>query len=795
MRRYLLLLYSLLLSLIPLGSMAQKASENVLSFTTSTEPGKKISLIIVAEEPVIMDGLKDTVTAPWWFDYTLTKSTVTITGNVRTFSGAFAGLTQFSAANNKALEELTLSYNRNLTSVDITGCSALTKVQCSTIGLNKSGLDALIASLPDATGRKYKPIFSPHKYDTGPTELNWDIESIRAVNAKGWRFFGDYTRDLTDQELYPDEIKMEREAADNTDFALGVRSAGTSLPIFTNLAGTSVLWHDTQSHRMRKAGAKITVGGSTVSLECFGNKLTKLELGEQHCLEELYCYKNLLTELDFSGCDNLKKVMCKGNLIKGEATSRLMASLPDRSSMTEKGRLYFVDWRLKEDNKYTDADIIAANKRGWAVFYTDTQGGTHEIIVSVPKNVITFKTNRAVGETIQIDFNNAGKEPIVATGLNVVNPVDSVKSYTLTDQTITLTGDISDLEISNNDCTALSIQNHTTLVQLYFYDNSISNPEISNCPKLAYVDCSNNGMSAESLHKLIKALPDWSAGEYYCELAVDATYSDYVKNVYDDSHIDAAYSKKWRLMTWLTDSDNEECLKSDVPVIRMQTELPVNSGKYPQVSVRLTYVDDLLALDGLETLDGAEISSSDQMQTLKVTSKNLRIGGNVVAWGMPRAQLSSITMPKHQKIEMVDVRENQIQTFDFSECPNLVLLCFAKNGLKADVVTRLIDNLPNRSAEAVKGELRLFDTFKGEGETNEVTSDHVRAANAKGWRITDATQEITVELLGTDLVLRPQESDNTVYTLDGIRLFTPVDELPEGIYIIGGKKVIIDHTK
>ena len=306
---------------------------------------------------------------------------------------------------------------------------------------------------------------------------------------------------------------MEREAADNTDFALGVRSAGTSLPIFTNLAGTSVLWHDTQSHRMRKAGAKITVGGSTVSLECFGNKLTKLELGEQHCLEELYCYKNLLTELDFSGCDNLKKVMCKGNLIKGEATSRLMASLPDRSSMTEKGRLYFVDWRLKEDNKYTDADIIAANKRGWAVFYTDTQGGTHEIIVSVPKNVITFKTNRAVGETIQIDFNNAGKEPIVATGLNVVNPVDSVKSYTLTDQTITLTGDISDLEISNNDCTALSIQNHTTLVQLYFYDNSISNPEISNCPKLAYVDCSNNGMSAESLHKLIKALPDWSAGE------------------------------------------------------------------------------------------------------------------------------------------------------------------------------------------------------------------------------------------------------------------------------------------
>ena len=105
------------------------------------------------------------------------------------------------------------------------------------------------------------------------------------------------------------------------------------------------------------------------------------------------------------------------------------------------------------------------------------------------------------------------------------------------------------------------------------------------------------------------------------------------------------------------------------------------------------------------------------------------------------------------------------------------------------------EELPESSDEEQEDELRLFDTFKGQDETNEVTSDHVRAANAKGWLLKDATQEITVELLATELVLRPQERDNTVYTLDGIRLFTPVDELPEGVYIIGGNKVIIDHTK
>ena len=123
-----------------------------------------------------------------------------------------------------------------------------------------------------------------------------------------------------------------------------------------------------------------------------------------------------------------------------------------------------------------------------------------------------------------------------------------------------------------------------------------------------------------------------------------------------------------------------------------------------------------------------------------------------------------------------------------------------QNQLNKDAVTALINTLPDRSNEKVKGELQLFETFKGEGETNEITSDHLRAANAKGWRITDATQEITVELLGSELILRPQESDDQesddiVYTLDGIRLFTPVDELPEGIYIIEGQKQIIRHIK
>ena len=158
-------------------------------------------------------------------------------------------------------------------------------------------------------------------------------------------------------------------------------------------------------------------------------------------------------------------------------------------------------------------------------------------------------------------------------------------------------------------------------------------------------------------------------------------------------------------------------------------------------------------------------------------------------------QITRLVMPRNKSIARVDAANNAIAIFDFSDCIKLVFLNLTKNGLKAEFMTKLITLLPDRSAESDKGELRLFDTFKAKDETNEITADQVRAAKDKGWRITDATQEITVELLGSELVLRPQESDDTVYTIDGIRLFTPVDELSEGIYIIGGQKVIIDHSK
>ena len=119
------------------------------------------------------------------------------------------------------------------------------------------------------------------------------------------------------------------------------------------------------------------------------------------------------------------------------------------------------------------------------------------------------------------------------------------------------------------------------------------------------------------------------------------------------------------------------------------------------------------------------------------------------------------TTADYDKLETLAYPRNKV-TAPVLKTPRLSLLDCSNNEVKADLVSQLIAQLPDRSAETNKGELRLFNTYKGAGETNEITAEHLKAAKAKGWRITDSKEEITEQLLATELVLHPDSTDDTV---------------------------------
>ena len=86
MQRNLLFLYSLLLALIPLGSVAQTATNDVLTFTTSKAVGETIQINLQYQGQLEIKGL-ESVPASASFVYStskvkLTSQTVTIKGQL-----------------------------------------------------------------------------------------------------------------------------------------------------------------------------------------------------------------------------------------------------------------------------------------------------------------------------------------------------------------------------------------------------------------------------------------------------------------------------------------------------------------------------------------------------------------------------------------------------------------------------------------------------------------------------------------------------------------------------------------
>lgn len=979
MQRNLLFLYSLLLALIPLGSVAQTATNDVLTFTTSKAVGETIQINLLYQGQLEVEGL-ESVPASASFVYSLspvklTAQTVTIKGQLsRLAIHNDQKITSLSAPNHATLEELYCVNNPSLTSLNLSGCNKLKYISIPGTGLKGTHLTQFIGSLPKVKEGKLNFYRADQKTD----HAYWTIQDIRDANAKGWHVSTTVGHDNV--ELYPDEITLGVDPAVSETLSLWIIGEHENIPLISNIEGNPVIESGDKFTPYTVTQKSVVIGGNVKLFKVeWSNNITSINLGKNRSLTHLVCTKGKVKELGLSECSSLNLVECYGNGMRGEATTRLMSTLPDRTSAQEPGKIYFVDEASSEaqKNSYSDTDIFLAKSRGWVVyrrlssgaleeikpsgtsydqitFTTDKKVGEDFFIITspskqpisvrglkllsqsestqdknaivtaqditlvgnvqslvladqqitafeskdnkelrsliipgnkltkldlstfeklesvvcfdnlfdkegsaftlshlpnrtkeetpgaitfistakgdltptyssadivaanalnwkvmqrdhdgkeseiVPKiNVITLVTDKAVGSEVTIEAKLADGLPVKVTGLSVaeITAANAAGKFTLTAQTVTLTGDITSLSLPDGEWTKIeTTADYDNLESLAYPRNKVVAP-VLNTPRLSMLDCRNNGMSEAEVKALIATLPNLSnesaqMSERKGTLLIADEANDTHANVCPDEAILAAQTKNWESTVHLGGEVRGKLFTSDKNTLRFETKLPMKS----KVRFTLHYAGTLLAADGLSTQDYLP-ESSDREQECELTATFVRLVGDVDQLNITAQQVTRLAMPGHKSIAKIDCADNAITTFDIAGCAKLLFLNMTKNGLTAELVSQLIAQLPDRSAETDKGELRLFNTFKGVGETNEITADHLKAAKAKGWRITDSKMEITEQQLATDLVLRPDSTDATVYTLEGVRLSTPVDELPEGIYIIGGKKTIISHTK
>ena len=357
--------------------------DGVITMTTSRAVGEQIMLAMIPVEgqTVIAEGLKE----PLVLDgtghrYTLTSQTVTLRGNL-TFLEC-----------NGQLSWPPVLYQNRLTSLDVSRCNTLTKLDCS-----KNSLQSL------------------------------DVSGCNTLS-----------------EMYCSDNSLQ------------------SLDITHNEALTK--------------------------LSCWGNQLETLDLSQCLNLVHVDLSKNQLTHLDVSHNGELQFLECYDNQIKGEAMTALVNGLPDRMDK-KPGWFQVIGQDAKTDgNICLKSDVAIAKAKNWSVEdrYGNPYEGEDNSQPSVGDGVITMTTAKSVGESIRLGYLADGDVSIEgAEGTS--SPSDYFVDYTLTNQQVTLRGDITVLE-----CEA----------------NRLTDIDVSQCSSLRLLVCNVNEIKGKSMLQLVNSLPD-----------------------------------------------------------------------------------------------------------------------------------------------------------------------------------------------------------------------------------------------------------------------------------------------
>ena len=288
-------IFALLSTLLATSSLL---AEGVITMTTTKAVGEKITLEIWGGN-VTIEGVKE----PFPIrsaTYTLTGQTVIIRGNVTKFNGWNSKLTSLDVSGCTALTELKCNDNQ-LTSLDVSSCTALTTLDCyrnKLTSLNVSGCTAL---------KELKC------YDNQLTAL--DVSQNTALTTLDC-----YRNKLTSLDVSSCTALTELKCNDNQLTALDVsqNTALTELECYKNKLTSLDVSSCTALTRLKcyknpLTALDVSQNTALTELDCNNNKLTALDLSQNTALTTLICHQNQLTALDVSQNTALEKLFCSYN--------------------------------------------------------------------------------------------------------------------------------------------------------------------------------------------------------------------------------------------------------------------------------------------------------------------------------------------------------------------------------------------------------------------------------------------------------------------------------------------------
>ena len=172
-----------------------------------------------------------------------------------------------------------------------------------------------------------------------------------------------------------------------------------------------------------------------------------------------------------------------------------LAHLANNGSHSATNQVRGVDQRNGNNTGSSALDVVTLKK---------DNGNTQSLEQEGTQPTITFTTNKNVGEEIKVSVKlpeGVTVDNITVEGATLVKTEDTSKpnekniTYSLTEQTVKILGDLTSLSCNNNGITSIDIS-HSKLVNLFCPYNSITELNTNGNNNLSTLDCNTNQLTA-----------------------------------------------------------------------------------------------------------------------------------------------------------------------------------------------------------------------------------------------------------------------------------------------------------
>jgi Leucine-rich repeat (LRR) protein len=376
-------------------------------------------------------------------------------------------LTALDVSHNTALNSLDCS-NNSLTALDVSKNTALKTLYCYGNSIGYAQMDTLVTSLADRNGK-----------DAGEFKVintdgdNNQISNVQAAAAvvKHWNVLSSDGKNLFKG------ITMVTSKSVGDTIYLNITANGS----YTVSGANNV-----RANYYKLTSGIVTITGDVTELDCASDSLTSLDVSMDTALVSLYCSENHLTSLDLSKNTKLALLYCDNNYISFSQMDKVVKALPDRKGKTY-GQSEVIN-TAGDHNGISKDQVAIATAKNWDVNTSDNKP-------YAGVNAITMVTSREVGVKINLG--------ITANGSYTVSGANSAggNSYTLTSQTVTITGDVTKLDCSWNGLSSLDLSHNTALDTLDCSNNDLTALDVSHNTALTMLECSKNRLTALDVSK------------------------------------------------------------------------------------------------------------------------------------------------------------------------------------------------------------------------------------------------------------------------------------------------------